>query len=318
MSVHDLVSIDLTRREAAASLATGALALAFGRLTAAPVQAPEPVPFLLGFSLYGMRSLKTADALRTVKEIGYASVELAVLPGWPCDVDKLSAKDQAQLKREVDDSGLQLSALMDHLPLDAAGKTSDAQLARLKKTCELARELNPTAPPVVETILGGAPANWEKSRDEFVRSLVRWEQVAAAAKVVLAIKPHVAGALHTPAGAAWLLERVRSPWLKVTYDFSHYQLRGLKLDESLATLIKDTAFIHVKDARGTAEKFEFLLPGAGTIDYVDYFRRLVAAKYRGGVVVEVSGQIHTRPGYDPVAAAKAAYAPLAAARDRVK
>jgi inosose dehydratase len=69
----------------------------------------------------------------------------------------------------------------------------------------------------------------------------------------------------------------------------------------------------VKDAKGSAEKFEFLLPGQGETDYAAYAKLLAKEKYRGPVVVEVSGQISAKPGYDPVAAAKASYAALAPA-----
>ena len=76
-------------------------------------------------------------------------------------------------------------------------------------------------------------------------------------------------------------------------------------------MIDKTVFIHVKDSKGKLGKFRFLLPGEGDIDYATYFRLLQKAGYRGAVCVEVSGQIHGKPGYDPVAAAKTSYANLA-------
>ena len=77
--------------------------------------------------------------------------------------------------------------------------------------------------------------------------------------------------------------------------------------------ITESVFIHVKDARGSADRFEFLLPGEGDIDYVEYFKQVRAAGYRGPVVVEVSSQISNRAGYDSAAAARRSYVPLAEA-----
>jgi sugar phosphate isomerase/epimerase len=58
--------------------------------------------------------------------------------------------------------------------------------------------------------------------------------------------------------------------------------------------------------------YERLLPGDGTIDYVDYYRRLMKFGWTGHTVVEISAQIHSRPGYDPVAATMHSYARIRA------
>ena len=72
-------------------------------------------------------------------------------------------------------------------------------------------------------------------------------------------------------------------------------------------------FIHVKDAKGSADKFEFLLPGEGTTDYTAYAKLVAGSRYTGPVVVEVSGMVSNKQGYDPNAAAKASYTALAGA-----
>ncbi len=46
----------------------------------------------------------------------------------------------------------------------------------------------------------------------------------------------------------------------------------------------------------------------GTIDYRAYFQLVAQSNYSGDVVVEVSGQLHSRPDYDAVAACKKSYA----------
>jgi sugar phosphate isomerase/epimerase len=80
-------------------------------------------------------------------------------------------------------------------------------------------------------------------------------------------------------------------------------------------LAERTRFIHVKDGQGTPEKPTFLLPGAGKLDLAELFRELRASNYAGDVVVEVSGQIFSRAGYDAIVSAKASYTALSKARD---
>ncbi|MBL9080252.1 MAG: sugar phosphate isomerase/epimerase, partial [Planctomycetales bacterium] len=104
-----------------------------------------------------------------------------------------------------------------------------------------------------------------------------------------------------------------SPHIKAAYDFSHFERQGLDLEESLRTLAPETVFVHVKDNRETAGKFDFVLPGEGDIDYVRYFRILKELKYAGSVTVEVSSAVHQKPGYDPKAAARKSFQSLHAA-----
>jgi len=63
----------------------------------------------------------------------------------------------------------------------------------------------------------------------------------------------------------------------------------------------------VKDSVGDQEKFQFVLPGEGSIDYEKYVQLIGESKYEGDIVVEVSGQIHSRPDYDPVAACRKSF-----------
>ncbi len=95
--------------------------------------------------------------------------------------------------------------------------------------------------------------------------------------------------------------------------YSHFELQGIDLEESMAALLPRTKFIHVKDVAGTAAKFQFLLPGQGRTDYRKYFSLLRKFRYTGPVCVEVSGQIFNQPGYDPVAAARTSHAALSKA-----
>jgi sugar phosphate isomerase/epimerase len=299
----------VTRREALAALPVA--------LVCDTVRADAPKAIPLGFSLYGMKTIALADALKTCRAIGYDGVEFALMPGYPAEPKLLTADARKELRTRLTDLGLAVHGLMENLAEPAAGAVHDTNLDRLKAAAEFGHALAPDAPPPIETILGGKPADWEKVKEKLVERLGAWAEVAKAAKTVIAVKPHVANALHTPDDAAWLVKQVNSSWLRLAFDFSHFQLRGLTLVDAAAVLPL-AAFVHVKDAKGTADKFEFLLPGEGTTDYAAYAKLLAQAKYSGPVVVEVSGMISNKPGYDANAAAKASYAALAGAFERGK
>lgn len=302
-----------TRRRWLQALAFTAAASLIRRLPAGDERAAT---IGLGFSLYGMKALKTADALRTCSTIGYDGVELALLPGYPTEPKLLSADDRRDLRKQLADQNLALMALMENLSEPADDKQHSAQLDRLKAAAELGHALSPKSPPIIETILGGKPAQWDQVKEKMAERMRAWADTGAASRTIIAVKPHVSNAMHTPEAALWLLKQVNSPWLKLAYDQSHFRLRGLTLADTVKALVPSTVFIHVKDAKGRAEKFEFLLPGEGETDYVEYLKLVMAAGYRGPVVVEVSGQIFNKAGYDPVAAAKRCYAHLAPAFEK--
>ena len=267
----------------------------------------------LGFSLYGMKTLPVAEALRVCAEIGFHDVELALNAGFATEPQLLPPAQRKELRTQLGGLGLRLAALMDNFNLTADDATHAKNLERIKDAAQLAHDLVPDAPPLLETVMGGKPAEWEKVKAQMATRLADWARVAAASKITLCIKPHVMAAAHLPEHGLWLLDQVKSPALKLAYDFSHYQLRGLDLGKTLDALLPHTAFIHVKDALGDAAKVQFALPGEGAIDYADYFRRLKAANWSGSVCVEVSSQIFNKPGYDPVVAARKCYAALAPA-----
>ncbi len=284
------------------------------------VAADTPGRTQLGFSLYGMKAIPLADALKTCRAIGYDGVEFALMPGYLAEPKLLAANDRKDLCTRLTDLGLAVHGLMENLAEPATDAVHKTNLDRLKAAAELGHALSPDAPPPIETILGGKPAEWDQVKEKLVERLAAWAAVGKAAKTVIAVKPHVANALHTPEAAVWLMKQVNSPWLRLAFDQSHFELRGIKLADAASALLPYAAFVHVKDAKGKPDKFEFLLPGEGTTDYSAYAKLLAGAKYAGPVVVEVSGQISGKPGYDSEVAAKASYVALAPAfaRDRKK
>ena len=267
----------------------------------------------LGFSLYGMKTVPLDEALRTCAEIGYRNVEFALNAGFPTEPKLLSADARKGIRRQLESLRLDLSALMLNMSLTADDAAHAKNLDALNAAAQLAHDLAPGRPPLVETVLGGKPAEWDTVKDGMAGRLRSWAAAAAAGKITLAIKAHVGSAVNSPERLLWLLEKAGSPVVKAAYDYSHFSLAGIPLADSLKTLLPHTRFIHVKDATGDAKKFQFLLPGEGRTDYAAYFKLLRQLGYSGPVVVEVSGQVFNKPGYDPIAAAKKCYATLSAA-----
>jgi inosose dehydratase len=280
-------------------------------------QAAAPGGVSLGFSLYGMKTLSLSEALKTCAEIGYANVEFALNAGYPTEPKVFTAEARKEAAQQLNTLKLDLPCLMVNLSLTADDKAHAQALQTIRDAAQMALDLNPARPAIIETVLGGKPATWEQQKAGMVERLQSWAETAEKVKTTITIKAHVGSAVNTPERLLWLLEQVKSPAIQVAYDYSHFELQGIDMEESMKLLLPRTKFIHVKDSVGEPGKFQFLLPGEGRTDYVKYFTALKQHGYHGPVVVEVSGQIFNKPGYEPIAAAKQCHAVLAGALAKV-
>ncbi len=305
----------INRRSILQALAGGAIALPTVTRTALGGQEKPALPSL-GFSLYGMKTLDLDVALRTCAEIGYAHVELAMNTGYPTEPAVFTKQSRQATAAKLQELRLQLPCLMIHQSLTADDKAHAQALQLIRAASQVARDLVPSQPPFLETVLGGSPAKWDEQKAGMVNRLRDWAKTAAEVHTSIALKAHVSSAVNSPERLLWLIEQVNSPAIHVAYDYSHFALQGIGLEESLRKLLKHIRFIHVKDTHGDAAKFQFLLPGQGSTDYVRYFSLLRDSGYVGPVCVEVSGQVFNKPGYDPIAAARQCYRALSEAMHR--
>ncbi|HYF37499.1 MAG TPA: sugar phosphate isomerase/epimerase [Prosthecobacter sp.] len=280
-------------------------------------RAAAPAGISLGFSLYGMKTLPLHDALKTCAEIGYSNVEIALNAGYPTEPKVFTPAARQAAVRQLAELKLDVPCLMVNISTTVDDKTHAQSLQTLRDAAQVARDLNPAKPPMIETVLGGKPATWEEQKAGMAERLQSWAETAEKENTTIAIKAHVGSAVNSPQRLLWLLDQVKSPAIQVAYDYSHFELQGIDMEESMKLLLPRTKFIHVKDSVGEPGKFQFLLPGEGRTDYVKYFTTLKQHGYQGPVVVEVSGQVFNKPGYDPIAAAKKCYAALSGALAKV-
>jgi len=300
-----------TNRRDFLALAAGGLALA-GQPARLAAAATKP-DLQLGFSLYGMKTLPLDRALAECKRIGYRTVELALIAGFPTEPGKLLPAARAAMCAQIKSAGLPVVSLLVNLGLTGDAKAHAAHLETLDLAGRFAKEIDPARPPIIQTIMGGKPGEWEANKATMAARLKDWNTAARRLGIKIAIKAHALQAVDTPEKLLWIFREAAGSNLSLGYDHSHYVLAGLSIEASFRPLAPHVTFVHVKDSRRENGEVRFLLPGEAATDYAAYFRLLRRHGYGGPLIVEVSSQIFNRPGYDPIATAEKCYAALAPA-----
>lgn len=296
----------IDRRHALMTLA----GLAVAPMTVLADRKPITERMTFGFSTYGMKTLSLERALDVIAEIGFESVEICVRPEWDSAPAKMSKDRRAEIRKRLNQSGLKLTALMEHLPPATAEAEHKQQLERLRGVFELANDLGAGQPPLMQTVLGDG--EWEAKKN-FLRDRVgEWVKLSEQHGVTTCIKPHRGGGMSKPSDAVWIIQQLGTPrFLKFVYDYSHYVFRDIPLLESLKESLPHVAHVAVKDTVQKDGKISFELPGAAqTIDFATIFKTLHAGGYRGDISCEVSGLLWNKPDYEPIAAAKTCYTNL--------
>ncbi len=142
----------LNRRSFLAASAASVLSLSGQRSLRA---ADSSSGMTLGFSTYGMKSLKTEVAIEAIAKIGYDAVELTVWPDWDCAPGNVDTARRRTIRQLIGEKSLKLTSLMEHLYPSEKDADHAAGLARLEKVYQLARDLAGDKPPVAATVLGG-------------------------------------------------------------------------------------------------------------------------------------------------------------------
>lgn len=273
----------------------------------------------LAIGTYGLQSMPLVDAIQLIAETGYDGLEITSFEGMTGSPEALGEKSvRSEVRKVIEGSGIPLGALMAGIKPTEDDAAHAAQLEELKRLIELAHDLSPDSPPIIQTILGGK--SWEDSKGLFRDRLADWLQVAGDQKGTISIKPHRSHAMETPENAKWLIEQLGSPKrLGMVYDYSHYSFKDpvLSVSETVQTALPITNYIAVKDAVQVDGKVRFALAGEGKAwDHAEIIKAFYAGGYRGDFCCEVSSQIWRAEGYDPVKATKVCYENMAAAFER--
>jgi inosose dehydratase len=266
----------------------------------------------IGYTTWGMPKVPIDQALEYLAGLGFDAVEPAVIPGFTTELDTLDAGERQRIRDLFDGYGLHMPAVAGHLSLMERDPRAHAEnWRRLQGEVELCAEwARGEDAPTLDTVVGGRPQDWEGARDLIVERTKALAEYAAGWGVIVSLEPHIGNALETPEQAAWLIEEIDSPYLRLNFDISHFDILGLDMAQTVARLAPYAAHTHVKDQRGRAPDFEFLIPGEGPFDFVAYLREMDKAGYTGSITAEVSFMVQKRPDYDPFAAAELCYRTL--------
>jgi sugar phosphate isomerase/epimerase len=266
----------------------------------------------IGYCTWGMPTVPADTFIPFLSKLGYDGIELTVIPGYTTELSRLDAAERKRIAQMLRDHRLELPAIAAQTSMiDREPEIAALHWKRLTDAVDLATEwaLDGT-PPAVDTTVGGRSEDWEPLKGllfERMGALVRYGEQRG---VVIAAEPHVSNMLDTPERTLELLRAIDSPFLKLNFDISHFNVQGFPYAESVAALAPHSVHTHVKSERGRAPDHEFLIPGEAEFDWVGYLHAMRAAGYDDYITAEVSIMVQRRPNYDPLAAAELTYKTL--------
>ena len=279
----------------------------------------------LGYNTWSMPTLGFGDAVRHCASLGFDSVEVTVSEGWTTDVMKIARSEPAEWKRVVADAGLVITSLTANAPIIAEGDIWRKSRERLVRSLELAAELQAPGQrmpislgaqrPEIE--YSGLPLaseeRWRNERAIVIERFGELASLAAEAQTRVALEPHFAAIVCTASRALEVKAAIDSDAFGINLDISHFAVQGVPTADAVEALAPFAIASEVKDQRGVAPDFEFLIPGEGDFDYVDFIGRMAQAGYDGSISVEISVLRQRLPGYDPYEAARKSYEVLSSA-----
>ena len=271
---------------------------------------------LIGFGSYGMPLTPIEDAIPRLAALGCESLELCVADRWPTAPRKLSHSQRDDLRDQIRDHGLSLSALFLFVNLLAPPDELAGQESLFREACKLAQDLAPDTRLPIVTTHGPCELPWGEGRELLSARMTHFGRIAESEGTRLALEPHVGALLDTPEKTGWLMERVHAPTAGLNLDLSHFVVAGFSWQDAVRDLARYAFHTHVKDGYMEDGQVRFQLPGEGGLDYAAYFRAMRDAGYDGAVSAEVSVQISGLPDYDPWRAAEFCLRTLREARNR--
>src|SRR5690348_16328864 len=125
----------------------------------------------LSYSTWGMQQTPIDVAVRHCAELGFAGLELTVIPRWPTDAATMDAAERKRIRQLYDDNHILLCGLSGNTPL-LRGETPDERARNVDvftTYLDLASELQrPGERLSVSTTSSGQSDDWDAVKNELV------------------------------------------------------------------------------------------------------------------------------------------------------
>ncbi len=275
----------------------------------------------IGYCTWGMPTVPIDTIVPFLAQLGYDGIEPTVIPGYTIELYSMDRAERRRVAQLIRDHNLELPAIAGHTSLvEMDPEKHAANFKRLTDTIDLAVEwaaegvvTGHDGPPALDTTGGGKTNEWEQLKPLLIDRIGALVEYGAARGVTIAMEPHYASSISTPEQMLELIAAINSPYLKVNFDISHFNIQGYSIADSVRMMAPVSIHTHIKDERGQVPDFDFLIPGEGEFDYVTYLKEMEKAGYTGHITAEISIMVQRRPNYDPLDAAVQTYRVMAAA-----
>ena len=255
----------------------------------------------IGYCSWGMMKVDIEKVIPAVAKIGYHGLELAVTPGWPTALATLDSAKRTLISELLDQYHLVLTGVAGHTSMCEDDEEKNAlNMQRLRDSIDLTAELRQEGEPaIMASLIGGREDEWDSKKELIAERVQILGDYAAKQNVILAVEPHCGTAFDLPERALWLMETLNHPSVRLNFDISHFDIRGIDIDECVPQMVPWSISTHVKDQRGIYPNHEFMTPGSGPFDFVQYLTAMDKAGYTGFIGMEISVMVQRKPGYDP-------------------
>ena len=255
----------------------------------------------IGYCSWGMMKVDIETVIPAVAKIGYHGLELAVTPNWPTALETLDSAKRNLISEMLDQFNLVLTGVAGHTSMCEDDEEKNAlNMQRLRDSIDLTAELRQEGEPaIMASLIGGREDEWDSKKELIAERVQILGDYAAKQNVILAVEPHCGTAFDLPERALWLMETLNHPSVRLNFDISHFDIRGIDIDECVPQMVPWSISTHVKDQRGIYPNHEFMTPGSGPFDFVQYLTAMDKAGYTGFIGMEISVMVQRKPGYDP-------------------